>query len=354
VIKNNFRYLLFGFVIFSVFALASFLVFRQWRLHLSVKLAKVEYRDAMPRYTVIESKLKPMQSWGIPVIKGGKVGRIFAKNGDLVAKGQILTIVNEKENRTALLGAIAQFKIDAATLGKLKQQTQNSPAFLDAKTNYTQSRAKLESAKQNLEASFVRAPNQGNLVLSPINEGELISEGTTLGTVEDWSHFLLLIQLPLTTRKEIPDHARISISLASRKEGAATSIESEVVVQATTFQSEVNGSNVDLKFILPTSAELTQWLHQTVRVKLQLRDFSHVALIDKSVVVTKDGDSKIMVLNASGLLHWQAITGAALVDGKWIVEGVEPSNFRVVIPEDKPLLNKAAGLNVRPKVISSG
>lgn len=322
------RYWILAFLVFLTSSLVSYTFFRHREMHVSVRLAKVEFRDEIPRSFSTDAKLAPEKQSDITLAAGGKTIRFVAKPGDAVKTDQLLAVLDEEENRTALQNAIAAFK-------KAPQDPQM--------------RELLKISKRQLEKSLVRSPANGTFQPKDTPVGAALQPGTVVGEIFDLSKLILLTKAPFSTNQDFPNHSKILISPA----GAPASdkpIETEADIRAVTIKSGVEGTDVPVEFIVQPVEAIAKWVNQPVHLTIPLPSYKRVALVERSAVLTKDGDSKILLLNTYGLLHWQSVANAPTAEGRVVIRGADPKYFNVVVPENPELLSKAITLNVRPSV----
>jgi RND family efflux transporter MFP subunit len=348
---------MFGFGVFAICALISYKAFRRGELKVYVKLAKVQFRDELPRTLDTEGRLDPVQKWDVELKKGGKLTRYLVNTGDVVKKDQIIALLDEDVNKTALESALNSFKREKGVLqlaqGQLTSRKMTQKEYDESQSKFYAAKSVLELAKQRLEDSLISAPFEGRVLLKDFKIGDSVTAGTKFAEIEDWSKSVILITVPESANHEIPNHARVFISLPGSPPDIKP-IESFADVHATDLKANAKPNEATLELVLVSDENLNPWHRKVVHLNIPQSSYKRVALVERRAIVVKAGESKIPVLNPYGFLHWQKIDGAPVFEDKIVIRGVDAKSFRVVIPDNPDLLSKAITYNVKPKVENGG
>lgn len=153
---------------------------------------------------------------------------------------------------------------------------------------------------------------------------------------------------PPLKKKDIPPQAKIRISPPNEKP-----IELPAAIHYSNVKEESPGSDVELEVVVSALGIPRNWLHQTIHLTILMRPIRKVALIDRTSALSKDGESKILLLSPSGTIHWQKYTNVPVYDDKLVIRGADPKTFRVAIPEKPEILNRAIAFGVKPSIRGS-
>ncbi|HEX7777198.1 MAG TPA: efflux RND transporter periplasmic adaptor subunit [Parvibaculum sp.] len=121
----------------------------------------------------------------------GRVTEVRVKEGDQVAKGDVLAVTDETEdasNVSQLAAKLALAQSDAARARKLRRTRDISVAALDqAESDLNAAQSALDAAKARLDDHFVRAPLSGVILRSEqqIKVGDMVQPQQTLFIVGD-------------------------------------------------------------------------------------------------------------------------------------------------------------------------
>jgi multidrug efflux pump subunit AcrA (membrane-fusion protein) len=352
----NSRYVFFGAFVFAISAFLSYQVFRHGELKVRVKLAKVEFRDELPRGINTEGQLSPVQKWPVELKRGGKLTRYLVGPGEVVKRDQLIATIDESENKKSLEDALTVFKLEKTNLENAKKKlntgTLTQKEYDETETKFFASKRTLGAAKDALENSLVLSPAEGRMGPQPFKPGDTVVVGKSIADIEDWSKISVAITVPESESHEIPNHARLSLTPSSAG-GEVKPVEAFAEVHAADGKPGGKPTEANLELVIQPDDTLANWRHQTVHLNIPIASLKRVALVDRSAL-SKDGLSRIPVLNPYGFLHWQSVEGAPTFEDHIVIKGVEPKSFRVVLPENPSLLNQAITLNVRPKVENGG
>ena len=145
----------------------------------------------------------------------GYITNIFIADGAVVNKGDKLYEIDRTRYAAAVDQAKANLKIAEATLDKVKRDVQRykkleeQDAIAKQTLDYAETdlnnqeaqvlsaKAALTTAQTNLERSVIRAPFSGNVGISQVRNGALVSAGTTLlNTISTTNPIAVEFQVP--------------------------------------------------------------------------------------------------------------------------------------------------------------
>jgi membrane fusion protein, multidrug efflux system len=134
-------------------------------------------------------KAKNEANVGTP--RGGKVARVYAKEGSRVGRGAIIAAMDRDALKAALDIAEADYRLAEATFEKRQKVYADSVvselAFLQAEASRDRAKANYEMAKANYEDALVRAPFAGYVEDVFFEPGEIAPPSATVARVVDAS-----------------------------------------------------------------------------------------------------------------------------------------------------------------------
>lgn len=351
------RYLQFALIVFVSTALLSYFFFRKGPMSLTVKLANVQFKDKLSLSFETESEVKSLSANDVVSKTGGKLEELFARPGEAVKKDQLLAVMDEARNRDRLKAALDGFKLASARLAELKRpKGHRRPETEDAEKRLHDQRLELLASKRALEESMIRSPADGNFWPGAVHLGDSVPKGAVIGSVDDSLMYQVPIHLSSKKSEEIPSPVKVSMTPVETEAGRGGSspapLEISAEVRYASAKTEKPGEDVNLELVFKGGEPLAHLYHQRVHVKVVLNEIKNAALVEPAAVITKDGESKIILLSPSGTLHWQRVTKAPKFKDRVVIRGANPKYFRAILPDPDKLdvLNQAITTNARPKV----
>ena len=168
-----------------------------------VDTAAVEHRDIIVAAEAT-GVVEPIQVIEIKSKASGEIIRMAVETGQVVAKGDLLVQVDTDDLTNAVEQARADLDVAEASLTVAKAQMERSEKLLaggliseeeheqdllghsSAKAQLVKARTNLDLAQERLDDATVRAPSPGTVLEKNVEEGQIISSGTsqvTGGTV---------------------------------------------------------------------------------------------------------------------------------------------------------------------------
>ncbi|TYG34525.1 efflux RND transporter periplasmic adaptor subunit [Lonepinella koalarum] len=133
--------------------------------------------------------VRPNQGAMLSAEASGTVKRILVKSGQTVNKGDVLVELDNDVEMATLRATEAQLPALRLTYQRyanlLKSQSVSQTEFDNAKANYDQVVATINSLKAAVERRKIVAPFAGKLGIVKVNEGQYITVGTEIVRVED-------------------------------------------------------------------------------------------------------------------------------------------------------------------------
>jgi len=239
-----------------------------------VRVVKVE-RRTLSEKLLFTGTIEPWQKMNIVPDIGGKVARIYAKEGDRVREGQLLAELDTqslnlqlKQAEAAVAAAKANFedaKKNKERMDRLfqekavseQQYEKISLAYEAAQAQLEQAQAALNLLRHNLEIAQMKAPFSGVVASKNANEGDVInpmmgSFSPTSGvlTLMDFSRIKINIEVSATDIAKIQRGQRAEVRVPNLPDKA---FEGEVYLVTLTadaatkkFKAEIKVDNPDL------------------------------------------------------------------------------------------------------------
>lgn len=156
-------------------------------------------------------RIQPASEVYVSVKKGGRLDQILVEVGAAVAKDQLIAVVDETMNRSAIESALANYRLAGAESSRIQSLFRSSSATAQevdqARAQLSTRRAELEQARQKLEDGLVRSPIAGHLALLPFQRGDTLPDGARVAVIEDRSGYYLRASLPIVWLGRIPPKA---------------------------------------------------------------------------------------------------------------------------------------------------
>ncbi len=195
----------------------------------AVTLAEVKPVTSAPKEE-ITGALNPARELKLGFEVGGRLVRIVAKKGALVAEGEVIAqldpeladaqvqqaeaAVNAAEAQAAIAADMAQRNSELARTNTISAaQLRNATSSAAAAAAQVQAaKAQLAQARANRRRHDLRAPFSGVLIDAPDQVGATVSSGTTLFTLEQLDPLVLKLTVSDTARSLLKVGARVRVA----------------------------------------------------------------------------------------------------------------------------------------------
>jgi RND family efflux transporter MFP subunit len=184
---------------------------------------------------VLDSQVEAINKTALAAQTTGQITEIYFDAGDIVAAGDVLLRLKDKNQKAAFQAAQAALKASKADLDDAENSLRRiedlfarkltSVQSLDdanaryniAKATYDGAKAKLDSAYEQLNYTVVKAPYGGIVLERHVNLGEIVAPGTPLFTGTSLSHLRVVTQIPQKDIEQIRQYAEVVIDLPQGK-----------------------------------------------------------------------------------------------------------------------------------------
>lgn len=216
-------------------------------------------------------ELAPVQGAILGAEESGKIARIVVESGASVHAGDPIIELDTSVEQAELTGAQAQAelaKIRLTRAKRLRESNANSVADLDeAEASYRDAVATVETLKAKIARKTIIAPFAGKLGIRRVNEGQIVSAGTEIISLQSFDSLYVNFSLPQQDVGKIAVGQNVKVSIDSfttnEFEGTITAINPDinqttrtVAVQATLTTTEETlkpGMFANITVILPSS-----------------------------------------------------------------------------------------------------
>lgn len=253
----------------------------------------------------------------------GKIGKINVKEGDRVAKGQLLASLDDSDYLIGVAQLEAQF-------GQMTAEKQRMDAMFEKRNiapndyekftaGYEQLRLQLELAKRELDYTRLYAPSSGYVATKYLNEGELVGAGTPVFNIIDDSHLLASVDLPVAMYLN-----RDRILSAA---GYVPGIGREIPLTNVSFTPDAeNNMLYHLKLAVPAAVakELSPGMNITVNIRMT-DSADHGFMVPSRAIFDEGGSAYVWVFSPSdSTIHKKPVTVDGMPLGKLNkIEGVD-------------------------------
>lgn len=310
-----------------------------------VSVAKVESGSIPVQITAV-GNVEPFRSVALRSQVGGLIVEQRVRDGQEVAAGDVLFVLDPRPFQSALKEAQAKLERDQALLKKaeddftrytgLKQkdvvsQQQFDQSQTDAKSlraSIKLSEAAIEQAKLQLEYSVMKAPFAGRVGGVLVNLGNVIkaNDDRNLLVINQIQPIYVSFSVP---EQYLPDVAarmgkaplEVSVSLAGT--GAGSDVEEEKGELASVDNAVDRGTGtIRLKGLFKNTAKRL-WPGQFAKVALNLDNRDNVITVPAAAVQQGLQGSYVYVVNAQNQAEFRLVeTGSAVGEKVIIVKGV--------------------------------
>lgn len=298
---------------------------------LSVISVTIERGTNVPLVFQTKGIIRPGREVFPAVNKGGRLDRILVKQGDIVKKDQLLAVVEESTRTSAARSALMEYQVAARELGRartLVRQGVAAQSELDeASRKYEASRASLETARNNLKDSVIRAPESARVAIIAFQPGDIIPDGSRLFVLEDLSWKSIHVKFPKSWKGKIP--AKTNLTL---QDVAGLKITTEAELQPAAGAGEFNSLGLEYQVVLKSPIQ-EDLIGKTIDLSMEMAIVPEVAYLPDTAVVSRLGQAGVLVGDDKNHLGWTPINTIenATNNGKVWVQDL-PQNVQVVSP----------------------
>jgi len=304
-----------------------------------VKTVNVETQtieeQSFNRYLKLVGNVEAQNDVRISAEVAGRIIKYFVEQGDKVKKGDPILKIDDAQlirERERLEAVTAQAKDNYERLKRLYEEESvgSEIDYLNAKYNYEQNKAALESVKVNIGKTIVNAPFDATVEDVFLEEGEMASPGAVLVRLIGTNKLKISTGVPSTYSDVVKkgDEARVwfDFQKADTLRLPITFVGKSIDPQARTFEVEMKLPNQSQDYKVDMIAN----------VMVRTLQKEQVIVIGKEFVFQDGGQDVIYTLgeNEKGktIAHMQPVTLGASYKNEVIIEkGLRPGDQLITV-----------------------
>lgn len=278
-------------------------------------------------------RLSAAQSLALSPSVTDTLSAIHVKDGQQVKAGDILFELTKQEEQAQLHQARAQLKevqeqfVRAETLLKAKLSSQE--AYGSKRTALEDAQGQLAAVEARLADRFIRAPFDGRFGLKPVNLGDLVRPGDTLGQIEGQDIFHLDIEVPQSQTQFVTQGSpfeAISLDDSRKTSASINALDNRLQPTTLTLLARANIGGKD-------------WIAgERVKVII-LRNLEGLTL-PEGALVQEGTQSFVFRVETDNTVSRQQVVVKARAQGQVIIEGLN-SGDKIVTQGTAKLTHKA-------------
>lgn len=225
----------------------------------------------------------------------GKIGKIYAKEGERVKAGQLLAILDDSDYKigvTQLETQLSQMTGEKERMDAMFAKHNIAPNDYEKfQAGYKQLELQLEMAKRQLDYTRLYSPVAGFIASSYLHEGELAGAGTHVFNIVDDSHLVASVDVPVNLyliRNDI-----ISVN------GKTPSIAGNIPLKILSFTPDADNSML-YKIKLSIPGEVAKKLSPGMNISVQIQTSSEKNgewLIPSRAIISENGKNFVWIYN---------------------------------------------------------
>jgi len=182
----------------------------------------------------------------------GTVDRVQFDSGQTVSAGDVLAVLDTREERARLAAFEAQSELAKLTFdrmqGLLTEQVISKAEFDRATAEYRQVQAQAEEVRAVIQRKTIRAPFAGILGIRQVNLGQYLAGGAALVTLQSLNPIYVNFSVPQQSVAQIPAGRAVRVAaggLSGSWTGHVTAIDSKVDETTRNIQVQATLANAD-------------------------------------------------------------------------------------------------------------
>jgi membrane fusion protein (multidrug efflux system) len=306
-----------------------------------VELAAAEVCD-MPAYLETTATLEAEKRADVLAKIDGEILEIRGEEGDRVAEGDLLAVLDGAAQRVALEEAQARLKAIEFDLERartlLAQQLASEKDVSDLRFRFEEGQAQFKAAQLRVDYTQVRAPFSGQIAERLVDRGQTVRTGTPLFTIVDRQPLLVRVHLPEREAKRIRSGQDVWIS-------PDTDPERRVPGQVLRVSPVVDTRTGTVKVTCQVEGEVRELRPGSfVRVRLQTDLRAGVLAVPKRALVPEGGETFVFAVQADSVVKLPVVPGLTDDARVEVVAGLEPGQQVVTVGQGA----LKSGAKIRP------
>lgn len=278
---------------------------------------------------VLDAQVEAINQTTLSAQTSGQITDIFIDAGDIVNAGDILLKLKDDNQQASYKSAQATLKatkaelVDATkSLKRIKeifakrlssqQDLDNAKARYNiAKANYDGANAQLNSAKEQLRYTIIKAPYSGIVLERHINLGEIVAPGTPLFTGTSLNQLRVISQIPQRDIKQVKQFSKAKIILPNGEKFVQQDNEIKFYAYASP-----QSSTFKVRIALPKENEN---LYPGMYLKAYFKIGTRTALVIPSSALIKRSELRgVYVQDKKGRIHLRQVREGDSIEGDFV------------------------------------
>ena len=309
----------------------------------------------------------------------GYLTDIHFQDGQLVAKGDLLFVIDPRPYAIQLQQAVSQYQTAAAALAlatrqigrtaQLNHQQFASDELLDQRTeaqhaaaaSVQTAEAAIHAAQLNLEFTHITAPFSGRMSMRRVSIGSLVSGGSNATGPTALTSIVSMDPIHLDFDMSEADYVAYQRSIAHRPVGIKTMVQVTLDGEAPWSRTgtldfidnhvDRSSGTMHARATLP-NPDMAVSPGQFARVRLPVSPARPELLVPDAALITDQSTKTVMVARADGTAAPKQVTIGALTDGgmRVVTTGLLPTDYVIIddLMQLRPGLRVAATLAPLP------
>lgn len=298
---------------------------------------------SIARAVMVSGVVEPIRTVGVNSQLGGALLSVQVEEGDLVRPGTVLARLDDRELRSQLAAAEANFQVAEASYQRAEQLRDRKvitlPEYERERTAYAAAKAQLDQLRTRIGYATVVAPTRGVVTEKRVEAGDVVSPQTRLFALADID--------TLVVRVGVSELDVVELRVGSP---AVVSLDA---VPGRTFDARIRrifpaadpGTRlvpVEVALVDPGAQVLRPGFLARVNFALNARE--NVLLVPASALVGGAGSQSVFVVESGRATRRSVSAGLTSAGRVEIVSGLEPGE--VIVTAGNSMLRDGAQVRV--------
>ncbi|WP_305041857.1 efflux RND transporter periplasmic adaptor subunit [Geoalkalibacter sp.] len=296
----------------------------------SVTLETLAPADLAETFT-LPATLEAWEDLTLAAEIAGPVRFIGPREGDRVAKDEVILRIDSEAREADLAKAKAEFEVRQSHLNRMTrlrdEQIVSPQEYEDARRNFEVARSALRSAEVALGKSVLRSPVAGIVDRLMVDRGEFVSEGTPVAEVVKVDRLQAVVEVPekdvhfLHVNQDVDVvSARITGDAGELMRGKLFYLAFKADPVTRTFRAKVSVDNAEGR-LRPG---------MILRVRFLRQEFRHVVAVPLYAVMERGGGTLAFVEDNGVARVRPVVTGSVIGDRVIILQGLDVGEKLIV------------------------
>jgi membrane fusion protein (multidrug efflux system) len=183
---------------------------------IAASLSRIESRDA---FLDAVGTIKAVRGVDLTSETSGEITAINFDSGEEVEAGQLLLVLNDKIEQASRQNEIATLELAEILFERdrrlVDKKSIPQSQYDESKANLARARAQLAETEARLKNRRIHAPFRGSLGIRRVDQGDYVSPGTIIATLQDKSELEIDFSLPARFAPLLRPGLTISLSVSA-------------------------------------------------------------------------------------------------------------------------------------------